>query len=61
MRTTITIDDTLYQQALKYSDANIRPKALIDAALRAYIRVKAGRHLSNMGGKSPNIQTVSRA
>ncbi|MDR1889592.1 MAG: type II toxin-antitoxin system VapB family antitoxin [Zoogloeaceae bacterium] len=60
MRTTITIDDTLYNQALELSDPDMSRTALIQEALRTFIRVQAGKRLAALGGARPDMPDIPR-
>ena len=60
MRTTITIDDTLYEQALQMAGPNIEKAELIREAMKTYVRVGAANRLSALGGKSPDMQDAPR-
>ncbi|WP_280547777.1 type II toxin-antitoxin system VapB family antitoxin [Halomonas sp. 11-S5] len=61
MRTTITIDDALYEQALNLSEPGMdKPADLVREAIKTYVRVQAGRRLATLGGSAPDMQDVPR-
>jgi Arc/MetJ family transcription regulator len=60
MRTTITIDDALYQQALDLVDPKMDTADLFREAIRTFIRVQAGKRLAALGGRAPQMPEVSR-
>ena len=60
MRTTVTIDDALYQEALEFIDPNIDKSELFREAIRTFIRVQAGKRLAALGGAAPNMADVPR-
>jgi len=61
MRTTVTIDDVLYEQALKLSGPGVdKPSALIRDAIETYVRVRAGQRLAALGGTMPEMQDIPR-
>ena len=61
MPVTVTIDDTLYKQALKLADPGLdNPSDLLQEALKIYVRVQAGRRLADLGGTAPDMQDISR-
>lgn len=61
MRTTVTIDDALYQQALKLAPPGVdKPSALIREAIETYVRVRAGQRLAALGGAMPEMQDIPR-
>jgi Arc/MetJ family transcription regulator len=60
MRTTITIDDALYQQALELADPKLDKADLFREAVSTFVRVQAGKRLAALGGKSPTMPNVPR-
>lgn len=60
MRTTVTIDDALFQQALELADPGMNKSALFREAMRTYVRVQAGKRLAALGGKAPQLQQTAR-
>jgi Arc/MetJ family transcription regulator len=60
MRTTVTIDDALYQQALEVADPDMDKAELFREAIRAFIRVQAGKRLAALGGEAPEMPEVPR-
>jgi Arc/MetJ family transcription regulator len=60
MRTTITIDDALFQKALELADAKLDTADLIREAINTFIRVQAGKRLAALGGRAPNMADVPR-
>lgn len=60
MRTTVTIEDALYQQALEVADPEMDKAELFREALRTFIRVQAGKRLAALGGQAPDMQDVPR-
>ncbi|KKO45356.1 antitoxin of toxin-antitoxin stability system [Arsukibacterium ikkense] len=60
MRTTVTIDDELYQQALALADPDMDKAELFREAIRTYIRVQAGRRLASLGGTAPDMLQPKR-
>jgi Arc/MetJ family transcription regulator len=60
MRTTITIDDELFQRALELSDPGTDKADVIREAVKVYVRVQAARRLAALGGAAPNMQSVPR-
>jgi hypothetical protein len=59
MRTTVTIDDKLLQDAMEYSGVKEVP-ALIRKALQEYVQLEAGRRLAQLGGTEPGLQYIPR-
>ena len=60
MRTTITIDDALYQQALELADPALDKADLFREAINVFIRVQAGKRLAALGGLAPAMPAVAR-
>lgn len=60
MRTTVTIEDELYEQALEMSDPGMDKAELFREAIRTFIRVQAGRRLAALGGREPKMRDVPR-
>ena len=60
MRTTITIDDELYQRALEAADSGLDKADLFREAVRVFVRVQAGKRLSTLGGKSQRMKGIPR-
>lgn len=51
MRTTVTIDDALFERALQVADPGIEKADLIREAVRTYARVQSAKRLVVLGGQ----------
>ena len=60
MRTTITLDDQLYQEALALSDPDMDKSELFREAIRTYVRVQAGKRLAALGGSQLDMPEIPR-
>ena len=60
MRTTVTIDDELYQRALEVADPEMEKADVFREAMRVFVRVQAGKRLSALGGKAPRMKAIPR-
>jgi len=60
LRTTVTIDDDLYQRALEVADPGMDKADLFREAMNVFVRVQAGKRLSALGGKSPKMKMIPR-
>ncbi|MBK4733942.1 type II toxin-antitoxin system VapB family antitoxin [Noviherbaspirillum pedocola] len=60
MRTTVTIDDDLYEKALAMADSSMEESDLFREAIKTFIRVQAGKRLAALGGTSPEMQDIPR-
>ncbi|MCZ2105704.1 MAG: type II toxin-antitoxin system VapB family antitoxin [Comamonadaceae bacterium] len=60
MRTTVTIEDLLYEEALALADPDMDKTELFREAIRTFIRVQAGKRLARLGGQAPRMADVPR-
>lgn len=59
MRTTLTIDTALYEEASKLTGISEKAK-LVREALTALIARESGKRLAKLGGTAPELQDVPR-
>jgi Arc/MetJ family transcription regulator len=60
MRTTVTIDDALYQRALEVADPGMDKSDLFREAMQLFVRVQAGKRLAALGGTLPDMKDIPR-
>lgn len=60
MRTTVTIDDALYERALALAEPDVDKAELIREALKTYVRVKSAARLAALGGAAPDMARIPR-
>ncbi|MEN3112400.1 hypothetical protein ACFONG_19850 [Uliginosibacterium paludis] len=60
VRTTVTIEDALYQQALDVADPTMDKADLFREAIKTFIRVRAAKRLAALGATEPDMQNVPR-
>lgn len=60
MRTTVTIDDALYEQALNLADPTMEKADLFREAIKTFVRVQAAKRLAALGGSAPMMEDVPR-
>ncbi|HJV00747.1 MAG TPA: type II toxin-antitoxin system VapB family antitoxin [Burkholderiaceae bacterium] len=60
MRTTVTIDDALYNEALELADPSMEKADLFREAVKTFVRVRAGRRLAALGGMAPEMADIPR-
>jgi len=60
MRTTVSIDDELYQRALDVADPGMDKSDLFREAMKVFVRVQAGKRLAALGGKAPEMKDIPR-
>jgi Arc/MetJ family transcription regulator len=60
MRTTITIDDALYEKALEMAEPGMDKADLFREAIRTFVRIQAAKRLAALGGKAPDMAEIPR-
>lgn len=60
MRTTVTIDDALYEKALEVADPEMDRADLFREAIKTFIRVQAAKRLAALGKAVPTMRNVPR-
>jgi Arc/MetJ family transcription regulator len=60
MRTTVTIDDALYEKAMELADTNMDKTDIFREAIKTFVRVQAAKRLAALGGMVPEIQDIPR-
>jgi Arc/MetJ family transcription regulator len=60
MRTTVTIDDELYNRALALADPSMDKADLFREAVKTFVRVRAAKRLAALGGAAPDMPEVLR-
>lgn len=60
MRTTVTIEDSLYEQALEVADPSMDKADLFREAIKTFVRVQAGKRLGALGATMPEIEGIPR-
>jgi Arc/MetJ family transcription regulator len=60
MRTTVTIDDELYQRGLELADPEMDKADLFREAMNVFVRVQIGKRLAALGGKAPEMKSIPR-
>ena len=60
MRTTITIDDALYEKAMEMAGPDVARTDIFREAMKTYVRVQAAKRLAALGGKVPDMPNIPR-
>ena len=60
MRTTVTIDDALYERALEMADPAMDRADLFREAIKTFVRVQAAKRLAALGATMPQMQAPPR-
>lgn len=58
MRTTATIDDTLYQKALEIADPDMDKAEIFREAIKTFVRIQAAKRLAALGGSLPEMADI---
>ncbi|MEP6719851.1 MAG: type II toxin-antitoxin system VapB family antitoxin [Variovorax sp.] len=61
MRTTVTIDDELFDKALEMADPNMDRADIFREVFKSFIRVQAAKRLIALGGSAPDMKPVRRS
>ena len=59
MRTTLNIDDQLFEEAVRLTGVKEKT-ALLRESLKALIQRESARRLSQLGGSEPNLDDIAR-
>lgn len=60
MRTTVSIDDALYQRALEVADPTMDKADLFREAIKTFVRVQAAKRLAALGASRQDMPEISR-
>lgn len=60
MRTTVTIDDALYEKALEVADPMMDKTDLFREAVKTFVRVQVAKRLAALGGATPEMPEIPR-
>ena len=60
MRTTVTLDDDLYEKALEMADPEMDKADLFREAVKTFVRVQAAKRLAALGATMPDMKDISR-
>lgn len=60
MRTTVTIDDDLYAEALEVADPAMDKADLFREAIKTFVRVRAAQRLAALRGQAPGMEDIPR-
>lgn len=60
MRTTLTIDDSLFAKAVALAEPGIEKSELIRECVKAFIQRQTARRLAALGGFAPDIELAPR-
>lgn len=60
MRTTVTIDDALYEKALEVADPSMDKSDIFREAIKTFVRVQTAKRLAALGGATPEMPDIPR-
>ncbi len=60
MRTTVTIEDSLYEKALEVADPAMDKADLFREAIKTFVRVQASKRLTALGASVPEMDDIPR-
>ena len=60
MRTTVTIEDALYERALEVADPAMDRADLFREAIKTFVRVQAAKRLAALGATLPEMPDIPR-
>ena len=60
MRTTITLDDALYEKAVEMAGPDIARTEIFREAMKTYVRVQAAKRLAALASKAPDMPNIPR-
>ena len=60
MRTTVTVDDELYEKALEVADPAMDKAEIFREAFKTFVRVQTAKRLAALGGTMPEINEIPR-
>jgi hypothetical protein len=60
VRTTVTIDDALYERALEVADPAMDKADLFREAIKTFVRVQAAKRLAALGAEMPEMREIPR-
>jgi Arc/MetJ family transcription regulator len=60
MRTTVTIDDDLFNKAMQLCKPGMEKSEIFREAMRTFVRVQSAKRLALLGGTSPDMDDIPR-
>jgi len=60
MRTTVALNDALYEKALALADPDMDRADIFRAAMKVFVRVQAAKRFAALSGTMPEIQDALR-
>lgn len=60
MRTTVTIEDPLYDKALSLADPGTDKADIFRIAMKAFVQLQSAKRLAALGGMAPDMTDIPR-
>jgi len=60
VRTTVTIEDALYEKALEMADPTMDKSDIFREAIKTFVRVQAAKRLASLGGTMHEMPEIPR-
>jgi Arc/MetJ family transcription regulator len=60
MRTTVTIDDALYQKVLEMADPDMDKTEIFREAMKTFLRIQVAKRSAALGGTMPEMADIRR-
>ena len=60
MRTTVTIEEALYNKAIELADPGMDKSDIFREAMKTFVRVQTGKRLIALGGAAPDMPDIPR-
>ncbi len=60
MRTTVTIDDELFNKAMQLCKPGTEKSEIIREAMKTFVRIQSAKRLVSLGGKAPDMADIPR-
>jgi hypothetical protein len=60
VRTTLTVDDELFAQALALAEPGMQRSELLKSCIKAFIQLQTARRLAALGGQVADIELAPR-
>jgi len=60
VRTTVSVDDALYERAVELLDPSMEKKEVFREALKTFVRLQSAKRLAELGAKIEQMDTVPR-
>jgi hypothetical protein len=60
MRTTVSIEDELFEKAVQFCPPDSDNATVIREAIKVFVKVQAAKRLAALGGQAPDMKPIKR-